>query len=365
MPGLFAYSRVLNSQEVFVVLNTATTNQTLPARTLTYAAGTALVNLLNTNESITVLANSQTPPITVAGTTAKLFIAQSQWQTPDPLVISNVPAHDATNISTVAPVVIQFSRRMNTNSVQAAFSTTPSVTGNFSWSAAGDTLTFTPSLSGFTALTNISLTISNSAADFASNQPMHAPYTLLFHTGAAPSVVAFSSPASNGTVIPAGSNTTYLIQVCFTPALDTNDASMFTLTINGVLQSRASYVFRPPGSVSGCPGLRSLLYNWSGATVGTNVININFTNGATVLSDSRTVIVAPPLAISGLINHNQTVVWSSTPGVNYQVLATTNLLKPFTPISGVIQATNFSTSFIDASNSPPVPQKFYEIEAVQ
>ena len=60
-------SRVLNTQEVFVVFNTAATNQTLPARTVTYPAGTVLENLLNTNETIVVAAGSQTPPISVPG----------------------------------------------------------------------------------------------------------------------------------------------------------------------------------------------------------------------------------------------------------------------------------------------------------
>ncbi|MGH7989091.1 MAG: alpha-amylase family glycosyl hydrolase, partial [Limisphaerales bacterium] len=67
-PGLFAYSRVLNTQEVFVVFNTAATSQTLPSRTLTYPAGAVLVNLLNTNETITLAAGSQTPAITVPST---------------------------------------------------------------------------------------------------------------------------------------------------------------------------------------------------------------------------------------------------------------------------------------------------------
>ncbi len=51
-PGLFAYSRVLNTQEVFVVFNTASSSQTLPASTLTYPAGTVLVNLLNTERNL-------------------------------------------------------------------------------------------------------------------------------------------------------------------------------------------------------------------------------------------------------------------------------------------------------------------------
>ena len=66
--------------------------------------------------------------------------------------------------------------------------------------------------------------------------------------------------------------------------------------------------------------------------------------------------------ISGLNPGTEQVIWSSTPGVNYIVLATTNLSQPFTPVSGTITASGLSTSFLDISNSPPAPQKFYEIE---
>jgi len=365
-PGLFAYSRVLDTQEVFVVFNTASTSQTLPARTLTYPAGTVLVNLLNTNETYTLDSSSETPSITVPSTTAKIFIAQSQWQPLDPVVVSNSPGHWATNVPVSSPIVLQFSEPMNTNSVQAAFSTIPPVSGTFTWSAAGDTMTFTPNGAGFSPLTNITVMVTNSAFGGASGKNMFAPYALSFLTAAAPPTVYISSPATDGLVIPMGSNTTYLIQACFTPTLDTNDPSLFNLTINSVLQPQSSYIFRPPGAVSGCSGMRSLLYNWSGASPGTNIIHIVYSNSSAgvVLSDTRTVIVPPPLVISSLSSNNQLIVWSSTPGVNYTVLATTNLSQPFIPISGVIPANGLSTSYLDISNSPPAPQKFYEIEVV-
>ena len=369
-PGLFAYARRLGTQEVFVVFNTAGSTQTLTNRATIYTPGTTLVNLLDPKEILNITAGSQTPLISVPATTAKIFVAQSQLLPLDPVVMSNTPVHAATNVSSGSPVVLQFSKPMNTNSVQAAFSTMPPVAGTFAWSASGDTLTFTPTGAGFLPLTNITVTVSNMAFDAVSGNTLVAPYKLLFQTAAAPPVVYFSSPAIDGTVIPMGSNITYLIQVCFTSTLDTNDASLFNLTINGVLQPQSSYLFRPMGSVAGCTGLRSLFYNWSGASPGTangtNLLQVIYSNSksSVVLSDAQTVIVPPPLVISGLVNSHQTVVWSSTPGVNYLVLATTNLSQPFTPISGAIPASGLSTSYLDVSNSPPVPQKFYEIEVV-
>jgi len=57
------------------------------------------------------------------------------------------------------------------------------------------------------------------------------------------------------------------------------------------------------------------------------------------------------------------VIWDSALGVNYQVLATTNLAQPFTPISGNIPGTGTSTFYYDNSTTN-APQKFYEIEVV-
>ena len=204
-PGLFAYSRVLNTQEVFVVFNTAATNQTLPARALTYPAGAVLENLLNTNETF-VAAASQTPPITVPGMTAKIFIAQAQWQPLDPVVVGNYPAHAAAGVSTASSVALQFSEPMDENSVQAAFAASPAVGGTFSWSAAGDTLSFTPNPSGFAAQTNITVTVGRAARGAISGKTMIAPYSLMFQTAAAPPSIHVSSPASDGTVVTMAGN---------------------------------------------------------------------------------------------------------------------------------------------------------------
>jgi glycosidase len=188
--GLFAYSRVLNTQEVFAVVNSASSSQTLPACTLTYPAGTVIVNLLNINETYTLTAGSQTPAITVPGVTAKIFIAQSQWQPLAPVVTSSSPAHWA-SVSNFPPIVLQFSKSMNTNSVQAAFNTTPALGGTFAWSAANaanDTMTFTATnATGLTNLTLITVKVTNSAFDAVSGNAMYSPWQMQFWIGAASS----------------------------------------------------------------------------------------------------------------------------------------------------------------------------------
>ena len=111
--------------------------------------------------------------------------------------------------------------------------------------------------------------------------------------------------------------------------------------------------------------MKVLYYNWNNPPVGTNVIQVIYTNSVTPISDTRSVVVVPPLVISGLGgDNNQLVLWNSAPGVNYQVLATTNLTQPFQPISGIIPSQGATTSFYDPDTNAE-PQKFYEIEMVQ
>jgi hypothetical protein len=99
-------------------------------------------------------------------------------------VTSNFPAHSSTNIPTSSSIVLQFSKPMDTNSVQSAFSINPPVNGSFSWSSANDTLTFIPGSAGLAGLTNIYVRITNSAFDAVSGNKMFATYELMFKTAA-------------------------------------------------------------------------------------------------------------------------------------------------------------------------------------
>ena len=204
--GLFAYARRYGAQEIFVVFNTAASTQTLPSRDTTYAPDTALVNLLNTNEVISVLAGSLTPTISVPATTAKIFIAQAQVLPLDPVITANSPAHGVTNIPTWAPLVLSFSQPMDTNSVQAALGISPVVSGTFAWSAAHDAMTFTPGGVGWPALSNFVVRMTNSAFAAASGNPLFATYEMKFKTAAFSlndtnrPVLALQTP-TNGAVI--------------------------------------------------------------------------------------------------------------------------------------------------------------------
>ncbi len=178
--------------------------------------------------------------------------------------------------------------------------------------------------------------------------------TATVNTLAPSQVVQISSPATDGTVITYTNNMTYLVQACFSSSLASSTAN-FNVLINGVFQPQTNYILRPNGP---CSSMKALYYYWSNPPLGTNVIQVSYTNAVVPISDTRSLIVAPPLRISGLISNNQLLMWSSVPGVNYQVLATTNLPQPFQSISGMIPSQGAMTSFYDPN---PAPQKFYEI----
>ena len=182
-PGLFAYARRLGTQEVFVVFNTVNTNQTLPACPTIYSAGTKLVNLIDPQETATVLADSEIPAMNVPGTSAKIFIAQAQILSLDPAVTGISPAHDSKDISPASPVVIHFSGPMDMESVEASFSTRPHVNGAVSWSPNRDEMTFTPQGSGFPPRMMIEVHMADTAKDATTGNRLPGGFESRFQSG--------------------------------------------------------------------------------------------------------------------------------------------------------------------------------------
>lgn len=191
-------------------------------------------------------------------------------------------------------------------------------------------------------------------------------------TAAAPTrYVEISNPSQDGQIVTLPSGAAFTIQACFTTNLLSginNDqaTNYFSIYINGVFQPRGATGDFYKIAGTGCDrGMGLLSYNWNNPTPGSNVIQVIFSNTtATVASDTKTVVIGQPLQITSVSPGDQMIVWASTSGVNYEVLATTNLSEPFEPISGIIPSQGGSTFYDDTGNNPPVPQKFYEIEAI-
>ena len=189
--------------------------------------------------------------------------------------------------------------------------------------------------------------------------------TRTVNTAAPTQVVQISNPSTDGAIITMSPGASFPIQTCFSTNLpNTSSTAYWSIYVNGVFQSRSDPITHVPyyiiGGTACGAGMKLLTYNWSGATIGTNVIQVVYTNGI-VLNDTKSFIIAPPLRISGLGGNNQLVLWDSAPGLNYQVLATTNLTMPFEPIGSIIPSQGSTTSFYDTD---PARQKFYEIQVV-
>jgi hypothetical protein len=141
-----------------------------------YPKGTKLVNLLDESETITLRRDGRTGPIVVPGTSAKIFAAASEIRPLDPVVTAVSPAHDAKEVSPVAPIVIHFSQPMDTASVEGAFSTEPSVEGALSWTPAGDEMTFTPKNPGFKPQTMVTMRLADTARAAAAGKTFYAGF---------------------------------------------------------------------------------------------------------------------------------------------------------------------------------------------
>jgi hypothetical protein len=180
--GLFAFARRWEGEEVAIIFNTAQQARTLPACPTIRPVGAALINLLDTNETVRVTPGRKIPAMTVPAGGVKILIDTALWHPLDPVVVENSPAHDARDVPAQVPVVLRFSAAMDTNSVQKAFSIDPPVSGVFSWTVARDTVTFTPDSTGFPGGVEMRVRLIASATSSEISRSLFAPYELMFRT---------------------------------------------------------------------------------------------------------------------------------------------------------------------------------------
>jgi len=103
--------------------------------------------------------------------------------------------------------------------------------------------------------------------------------TRTVNTLAPAQVVTFATPPTNGVVLTDSTNLTYKLQACFTASL-TSAKTNFNILINGVLQPQGSYVLQPTGGTTNCPGMKTIQFTWNNPPLGTNLIQIIYTNAA-------------------------------------------------------------------------------------
>jgi len=182
---------------------------------------------------------------------------------------------------------------------------------------------------------------------------------------AATKYISISNPSQDGQIVTLSSGAPFPIQACFTTNIPINIINNFYIYVNGVFQPRSSNgnFYTIGGSACGT-GFHMLSYNWLNPVVGSNSIEVLYSNTvANVVSDTKSVIITQPVQITGYTGNAQ-LIWNSAPGLDYEVLATTNLSQPFEPISGVIPSQGSSTFYFDQAYTNAVPIKFYEIEVI-
>jgi len=113
--------------------------------------------------------------------TAKIFIAQSLMQPLDPIVVTQTPAHAATNISTAANIVLQFSKRWTPTPSKPRSPRRQRKWAHFGWSALHDTMTFTPSTVWSSFTTNL-IHLATNATDAVDGNTFFAPFDAYFVT---------------------------------------------------------------------------------------------------------------------------------------------------------------------------------------
>ncbi len=205
-PGRFAYARRWQGEEVVIMFNTSSGTLIVPNRPTTYPVGTVLVNLLNTNESLTVVGGTDgLPPVELTESSVKMFVAKSLWKPLDPVVTRQYPAHSVSNVVATNAIVLTFSMPMNTGSVAQALSFSPSIQGTLSWASNNTVMTFRPS-PGFPGSTRVTLRVSTNAVDAGHTNAFHAAFETFFHTApasytdAVPPSVVFLNPLGGTTL---------------------------------------------------------------------------------------------------------------------------------------------------------------------
>ena len=158
-----------------------------------------------------------------------------------PNVTSTTPANDATGVAVTTTIVVQFSEAMNKTNTEGAFSTSPATTGTFTWNAAGDKMTYTPSTS-LSYSTTYTVSITNSATDLAGNKldgngngvvdnpASKDTYTFSFTTAVAPDTTA-PAAISNLAATPSTTSGTNVTLTWTAPGDDGNTGTATTYDI--------------------------------------------------------------------------------------------------------------------------------------
>jgi hypothetical protein len=178
--------------------------------TLTFTPGASLAYDTLFTATISTAAMSQAGQYLESPYTWSFTTVAHTW----PYVVSHVPSVDETDVLTTTTIKVTFSEPMDRGSTESALSTSPSVSGSFTWSFDNATMTFTPT-SNLAYDTVYTVTISTEAMD-AQGENMLAPYSWSFTTEVPPPYLVGHVPGVDET----GVSVTTVVQVTFTESMD-------------------------------------------------------------------------------------------------------------------------------------------------
>ncbi len=246
----------------------------------------------------------------LVGTGATVFLDRTLQSTGLPIVQSTNLANGDTAVNPKTVIWISFSAPMDTASVRAAFSITPSVTGTLSWDPTNSALTFAP-VAPLPFLVNFTVKIDSNARS-ASGQPIDGtgagipgtPFILGFRTKVvrlAPPAIVSRYPDSAMTV-PTQYNT---VNITFDEELDGSTVTTANFRI---------------GKIGGLPSLaRTISYFPTLTRSGVNI----FVTGGLEPGASYTVSVSGVKDMTGnVIPITSPVIWSFSVQPSSRVVAT-------------------------------------------
>jgi len=366
-PGLLAYARRLGKEEAYVLINTATSAQTIGTRPTIHPAGTVLVDVMNPANTLTVTAGVDgIPSFSMPATSFRIYVAQSQVRSLSPVVNSVSPAHDASGVNPASTITVTFRQAMNTSAARAAFSTTPASTGSFVWSSGNTVMTYTPS-SSLAGNTLHTVRVDSTATD-SNGVAMHAPFESRLTTGAAsatarPSINSFSaSGATDNTatlsaaVTPNGAATTVSFEYGITTNYGSATAAQSIGSGNSPVNVNATLTGLTPGTLY---HYRTTATNSVGSTIGTDGTFETTAPLPQITTTAASFITTGSASINGDVNPN-----GLETSVYFEWNDRSDALTNATPLQNVGSGSTLTNKWAELWNLSPDTTYFFRMVGV-
>ncbi len=134
--GIYAYRRGGASEDVVVVLNTASGARTALSLPTGWTPGTALGDLWDASFHVNA-GSGGAVSVTVPARTSRLLVRALSITPEAPAIDTQSPAHDSSVGTPRPPIRLGFNRAMDHASVEGAWTSSPAMSGGFTWE--GDT----------------------------------------------------------------------------------------------------------------------------------------------------------------------------------------------------------------------------------